>query len=148
MAKSFRFTRLASLNDIPTHHYEGYYWLSNASEPAVVESESLDLSEFETDGKPCNPFIVESNLYCSEEGISISVRHSDGCYLISLIEWSGPQECELNVRSFRGHAGFGDRRLRFREAWIKKEDEFCENLPVLVPAVIGFIGFESGERYE
>jgi len=148
MKSKFSITRIESLASIPKLEYEGYYWLSDSPKPKVFDRETVDLSSFETEGNPSNPFVIESNLFCSESKISISVRHIDGAYMIFRIDWATGDECEVSEENYLGHSSFKDKTLSFRQAWLPVKDSYCEGFKVLTPSAIGFTGFSRGDNNE
>ncbi len=137
-----------SLEDIPRLNYEGYYWLSDSSSAVLVDNAPINFSTFEKDGKPKNPFIVEANLYNDDSKKSISVRHIDNGYILTVIDWSEGKEVEVVEKEFIGHSSLKQRRLKFHEAWDRRIDKYCEELHVLTPAGIGFVGFAEGDENE
>ena len=136
--------RLTSLAEVPRCDWTGYVWLSNEAAPRVLQSDAFDLAQFETPDGPTNPFIVEANLYCEATNQSLAIRHVDGAYLLNLVDWSVAADGEIEESTILGHSAFKGRKLTFRQAWIPKPDSACKNMSTLVPAWVGFVGFEEG----
>jgi len=132
------------LFDIPAKaNYDGYLWWSNAQEPNVFQNESLPEWPGETD----NPFIVEGNLADKENQLSYAIRFIDGEYIVNRFDLNELNDTEFIFKSYLPNR-FPDniKKLCFKEFWKPMTDEFCVDMPVLKPAEVVFIGFNSKEK--
>jgi CRISPR type III-associated protein (TIGR04423 family) len=135
-------TNKISLNDIPTNqNYEGYLWKSNADSPQVFHDETLLAWPAKTD----NPFIIEGNLYNRELDISYSIRFIDGVYYVNKFEMKG-SELGFSAKRFLPKRIDGIQHLCYRQYWIPVNDELCEDMEVLKPAMNVFVGFNYKEK--
>lgn len=123
-----------------SREYIGYLWLSNSAEPiAHIKPGIFDGSLF---GRR-NPFVAEGQLYDSEADTSISIRYTDGKYLIVRFENARGQDgdpmCEdVGYCSVRMELG---PKLLFRRRWKLEADSNC--LGMEAPSIDRevFIGF-------
>lgn len=119
---------------------EGYLWWSDQQQPEVYHQEALDKCLDETK----NPFVVEGQLYDTNEKKSYSIKYVDGKYLINIYkvedkDISNPDnetKCYLSNR-------MGDRWLKFLRYWEPKEDPNCEGMKVLKLTKNVFVGFKE-----
>ena len=118
--------------------YEGYMWYSDAKEPQIYDQEEKDWVIKEDE----NPFIVEGQLYDTENMKSISIKFVDGEYLVQThdIDSLDFNRANVDIKVFQSNRMNG-RKLRFLQYWNEKEDELCENMKVLVPSKRVFAGF-------
>jgi len=126
--------------------YIGYLWLSNCKTPEEYHSPS-DISEFMKDiADNKNPFIIEGQLYSNEAKKSYSVKYIDGEHIVleyDLIEipdnWDDLKKDDL--KKFIPNR-LSASKIVFMQYWEPQEDEFCQNMKVLKPAALVFLGFE------
>ena len=124
------------LSEIKNRKYSGYIWMSDAKEPKVLNQEKFDFSNVGV-----NPFIIESLLYCEEEKISLTIRHT-GKYHINEIDLNDlPDGAELEDVEYLPHRLKGVDKVCFKQLWIPEEDENCEGWPVLKMKALVFTGF-------
>lgn len=125
-----------------TANYDGYLWWSNAQEPTVFKNESLPEWPGETD----NPFIVEGNLFDPEDQLSYSIKFVDGEYIVNVFDLNEIKDADFIFKSYLPNR-FPTviNKLCFKEFWKPVPDEFCEDMPVLKPAEVVFIGFNCKE---
>ena len=141
--------------------YQGYLWYSNQKEPEVFNNITFEKSEkdaiekgqkiiiekeLEKEISVSNPFIVEGHLYDGEN--SISIKYIDGQYIIMKYKLGSSDEKNPNVeiKEFLPNRMEGVGKLRFLEYWKPQEDSFCENMKVLQPAELVFVGFKNKEE--
>ncbi len=131
------------MNNINKGIYEGYYWMSNEKKPIT-----LDKEPFEQSLNPAeNPFVVEAQLFDSNQLLSYSIRFVDGEYLVkefTLLESElnpDTNDIERYIPQRIEAAG-----LNFLQRWKEEPDEYCENMLVLKPAEMIFIGFNHKEE--
>ena len=118
-------------------NYEGYVWMSNNNKPDIIDG------EYENELNPsANPFIIEAQLFNGTS--SYSVRYVDGRYHVLCYEVNPEDLLDNDVisRTFQSHRMEG-KILSFLEYWKEENDELCMDMPVLVPAVMVFIGFDK-----
>lgn len=136
------------LQEIPNSKFEGYYWLSNSDTPVVLNGESANFAEYETS----NPFIQEA--YFTDGTTSYSIKHFDG---------KGHVVSESNCANFAEKSehqyladpaiiragkekGLDVSKLSFIQEWKDEKDELCDDMNVLKPAKIAFIGFDKNKE--
>lgn len=129
---------------IQNKHWIGYIWMSDAPLNHIfLEPSSLPVWENMNNEQN---FLWEANLYCKDEW-SLSIKQTNEQWIVSLISWKESKEKQEEEIEFLDHKYVGSgpllsQKLLFKEAWIAREDEFCENKEVLQPAWIAFTGFE------
>jgi CRISPR type III-associated protein (TIGR04423 family) len=135
-----------------TASYQGYIWLSDASKPIVLNNEKIEkvlVDNKEIDLTPffennINPFIIEGQLFDEKNKRSFSIKNVDGEMIV--VEYD---ESDLKVdrdsKSYEfvpnSRMGLGDRKLKFLQKWEAEQNADCENMNVLVPAGLVFLGF-------
>ena len=126
-----------TLQDIPSDvPFEGYYWYSNAQKPQLITDEPIQPGWFTE-----LPFVIEANFYSKEQHLSIQVRCVDGQYQVARIDLNHADAGLTDKpKKYRGH-DLGGRDFLVVEAWQPKPDDFCADMPVLVPAWTAFAGF-------
>lgn len=124
---------------ISKSQYEGYLWFSNEKKPLVLDKESFEL-EIPDDA---NPFVVEGFLFDGTK--SISIKYLDGKYHIYEYNINDFADQEFREVVFFSHRMDG-RKLRFRQYMRSVEDELCEEMEVLQPAELVFVGFNNKEE--
>lgn len=136
--------------NIPDIEYVGYYWMSDKTTPEVIgdtaEHPTVKLPEELRnclDAPAMNPFVMEAQLYCPTEKLSIGIKYVDGQYIISRCEETKaiPSDCVTLKRYVANR--MGKRRLLFRQYWEAKPDALCGGMDVLQPAAMAFVGFEK-----
>ncbi len=136
-----------------TRSYEGYFWMSNNPTPMVFTKDKplgIYLQEY---GQPMtqlvyqeNPFIVEGLLFDASDRLSCAIKFVDGQYLIHQ-EKVDPSALSTSVKSYLAQRMPEVEKLKFLQQWIEEKDPLCENMPVLKPARLVFIGFKlSGKN--
>ncbi len=126
------------INEVPRGSYSGYYWLSNAEKPVVVQgSFPEDILEKSL------PFVVEANLWDDGAGHSISIRHNGEKHIIVRYNLNTPQGFEQHQVTFIAHRLPGKGRAKFVELWREETDELCNGINTLKPYGRAFIGFEK-----
>ncbi|MBO5699233.1 MAG: TIGR04423 family type III CRISPR-associated protein [Bacteroidaceae bacterium] len=117
--------------------YEGYLWMSDAQNPQVLEHVDfeLEISDHE------NPFIVEGQLWDKEQARSISIKYVDGKYIYKEYTIKNEGQVMAEVKTFYSNRMDG-KKLKFKQYWREEKNEMCENMLVLQPAELVFVGFE------
>ncbi len=131
----------------------GYYWMSDASDPKVIESNvgnlpvklPLELQEVLEDPKS-NPFVVEAQLFFPKELLSVGIKYVDGNYVVTKKKVAKEDMLEggsemVSLRRYAAHRMPG-KRLLFLQYWEASKDKLCEKMDVLQPKEMAFIGFE------
>ncbi len=124
---------------ISKSQYEGYLWFSNEKKPLVLDKESFEL-EIPDDA---NPFVVEGFLFDGTK--SISIKYLDGKYYTyeyNINDFVGMMYSDVTFFSHR----MDGRKLKFRQYMRSVEDELCEEMEVLQPAELVFVGFNNKEE--
>ncbi len=122
--------------------YVGYIWKSNEKTPKVFNGDIFDESLDNND----NPFIIEGQLYDEERAVSYSIKFVDGEYLINKFEVNSNELGEFVMKTFYANRIKGHKKLCFRQYWRSEKDEFCENMEVLQPKELVFVGFKEEEK--
>ena len=130
--------QLNKISEISNLDYVGYYWLSDSDKPERIQSVQ-ELEKYEKDGEPTNPFILEAALYSEDSNASVSVRHSDGRYLINEFEISKFQTAN---HSYLANASLS-KNINLTELWLEETDENCEDMKVLTKKAVVFTGFKE-----
>lgn len=123
-----------------TDKFQGYIWMSDKSSPRVVSalSEELKLDD------SSNPFIVEAQLFDTQNQISYSVKYVDGKHLCKDYPLAAMGD-EYTDKEFISNRIDGVSKLKFRQYWREEKDELCENMKVLLPSEFVFVGFKTKE---
>jgi CRISPR type III-associated protein (TIGR04423 family) len=124
------------LSEIKNRKYTGYIWMSDEKKP-VFYNEGFDFSDI-----GINPFIIEALLFCKEENISLTIRHT-GKYHINEIDLNDlPEGAELVDIEYLPHRLNGIDKVCFKQLWIPEKDKNCEGWPVLKMKALVFTGFK------
>lgn len=126
------------ITEIPSGNYTGYYWMSDAEKPVLVEHPEAFPNEALSQ---MIPFIVEGNLYDEVKKISIYIRHNGKGHVIYKYNLNNPSGFEMNMVSLIAHRLDGMGRVTFIELWKEEGDPLCENLKTLRPYARVFVGF-------
>ncbi|MBP8090298.1 MAG: TIGR04423 family type III CRISPR-associated protein [Phocaeicola sp.] len=126
------------INEIDlTASYQGYIWLSDASKPIVLDNGKLKDTDKKYFSEGQNPFIIEGQLFDGKN--SFSIKNVDGKMIVVKYEVDTDEEPQNFVPNSR--MGLGDRKLKFLQKWEVEPNADCENMDVLVPAGLVFLGF-------
>ena len=126
--------------------YIGYLWLSNSKTPEEYHNPS-DISKFlENIADDKNPFIIEGQLYSRDAKKSYSIKYVDGKHIVVEYDLSNFPENWADLKK-EDLKKFVPNRLTaskivFLQYWEPQKDEFCQNMEVLQPAALVFLGFE------
>lgn len=131
---------------IDNRKYSGYVWMSDDNIPEKVLHEEDYTIEKEDQA---NPFVIEAQLYCAEERLSISVKHVDGKYIIKEYTNVGPDtanEDDIELKIFKANPKIGG-MLQFLQYWEEKKDDEVlptrEGMVELRPSKLVFVGFKK-----
>ena len=116
--------------------YEGYYWMSDATEPVVLDGQEWPTRLLEQH----NPFVVEAQLVDKRNGKSYSIKYADGKPIILCYDTQSLPDDENII--FEGKR-MGGRLLNFIRRWRPEPDDLCEGMEVLRPAEQIFVGFSN-----
>ena len=124
--------------------YQGYLWYSDQKEPKVINNQEFELEIVDN----TNPFIVEGLLYDGEN--SISIKYVDGEYKVKIynVKKLNSENSHKKEKEFLPNRMKDVEKLRFLEYWKPQEDSLCENMKVLQPAELVFIGFNNENKEE
>ncbi len=121
--------------------YQGYLWYSDQKEPKVIDNKEFELEISDNE----NPFIVEGQLFDGRN--SISIKYVDGKYIVKPYEVKDEDYNSPNtVKEFLPNRMKGVERLYFLEYWKPQKDNLCEDMKVLQPAELVFVGFKNKEE--
>ena len=147
------------MHKIEKAKYEGYIWMSDSKKPTVYTGKTdLELSLNDSD----NPFIIEGNLWNKEKRESIKVAYIDGKYrirhtIVSEDAYKGIDDSAIMAsndaaqmvattkKEYFAHCMPGIEKLCFVQYWEAEEDPMCENMKVLAPTKLVFVGFKKEE---
>lgn len=128
------------------HNYEGYIWYSNKNKPEIIENKN-NIDEF-FKSEQNNPFIIEGQIYDSENKKSYSLKHVNGVLLkgkeYDINEIQNDTSICKRERKFTSHR-MENKTLHFIEVWRKEVDVLCENMNVYKPHELIFTGFNKVE---
>jgi CRISPR type III-associated protein (TIGR04423 family) len=128
------------INEIDlTASYQGYIWLSDASKPIVLDNGKLKDTDKKYFSEGQNPFIIEGQLFDEKNKRSFSIKNVEGRMIVVKYEGDTDEEPQKFVPNSR--MGLGDRKLKFLQKWEAEPNADCENMDVLVPAGLVFLGF-------
>ncbi|MDE5998432.1 MAG: TIGR04423 family type III CRISPR-associated protein [Muribaculaceae bacterium] len=138
-------------NNIPSGKYDGYYWLSDANEPKVLEGSALPSALSNMDASQ-NPFIIEARLFNPATGDSFGINYIDGAYVVRSYKVSeedmkravAKKSDTIVLKRYIANRMPG-KKLKFLQYWREVEDPLCAGMPVLQPAEMVFVGFETIE---
>ena len=119
--------------------YQSYLCDSNQSWPVVLINEEFELDISETE----NPFIVEGQLFDGKT--SISIKYVDGKYLVNKKE---VKSSDFNAKDIELMRFIPNRipcvdKILFLQDWNEQQDAYCEDMYVLQPAELVFVGFDN-----
>lgn len=133
--------KIEKITEIPEAKYQGYIWYSDSDRPEVLTDDEK-YRGFTPDAA-ANPFIIEGNLWDEANSTSISIRYVDGRYYIHRTTLT-PEELK-NDKKYVAHR-IGYKYLRCVQLWESRPDPMCENMEVLEPSKLVFIGFTNDEK--
>lgn len=133
----------AKINNIPAGtSYEGYVWMSDKTTPDVIEG-AMDEVELSPDK---NPFIIESRLFDTTARTSYSVKYVDGEYQAFRYdpdEMLKEKDMEVESKRYLPNRMEDVKALYFLRFWRGVKDSLCEDMEVLQPSELVFVGFQK-----
>ena len=141
--------RTEKIAEIPKAIYVGYIWRSDSDRPEVLTGDK-EYGGFTPDAA-ANPFIIYGNLWDDDNRTSISIRYAEGRYYIHRTvltpeEVKGTTDHSTIKKYLAHHINNGTDKgtyLRFVQLWEPRPDPMCENMEVLEPSKLVFIGFTN-----
>ena len=136
------------METIEINSCQGYLWRSDKDAPEVFTDEKVKREFDDTE----NPFVVEGQLYDTENSMSYSIRYVDGQYLVGRYKVEAADLANKENEICRYLSNRMDNRwLRFLQYWeVKVNDDKEEKnngggkaMPVLELTKTVFIGFEE-----
>lgn len=132
-----------------TKDFQGYIWMSDQTKPEVFDFNNEKLLVLD-DNK--NPFVIEGQLYDKTQKKSYSIKYVDGKYIV--MPYDVTDDEVKNAKSY--YPNRMSKKLLFYQRWeVMKDnegkengDDYCENIPVLEPAGLVFVGFGEQVRKE
>lgn len=135
---------------IENRKYSGYVWMSDEAKPCVIlhdEEYGIEIDE------TANPFIVEAQLYCAAERLSISVKYVDGQYIVreySDVGVDSANDDAIELKQYLGNPRMGKETLNFLQYWEESapvemsngKDLLC-GMRELRPGKFVFVGFKD-----
>lgn len=148
------------MEHIEAAKYVGYLWYSNEKEPKVFDGNEM-VPEINLDEKE-NPFIIEGNLWDRDGRESIMIRYVDGKYIVhsthvneeelngisSSQAYGSKSPTATTRKDYLAHRIGGVKCLSFLQYWQAEADDMCEEMLVLRPSKLVFIGFDKNEEKE
>ena len=109
-----------------------------------------------------NPFIIEGNLWDKDGRESIMIRYVDGKYIVhsthvndeelngisSSQAYESKSPISTTRKDYLAHRIGGVKCLSFLQYWQAEADDMCEEMLVLRPSKLVFIGFDKNEEKE
>ncbi|MDR1371261.1 MAG: TIGR04423 family type III CRISPR-associated protein [Dysgonamonadaceae bacterium] len=130
--------------DIPNDKkYIGYIWMSDSDCPLEFHNPTVLNRELSIDEND-NPFIIEGQLYCKEEGgfeKSYSIKYTDGAYIVTEYDLNEFHRDKASIKFFIPNR-IKASKLKFEQYWKSEPDELCEGMEVFNPGPLVFVGFE------
>lgn len=137
------------MTEIKGNKLEGYLWYSDQDKSTVYNG-TKECFEFDDND---NPFVIEGQLYDTEEKKSYSIKYVDGGYLKKEYpkDFKGKDlsGCEITNKYYQSNRMDG-KVLQFMEIWRPVPDSLCEEsdsgsngMSVLQPAELVFVGFKK-----
>ena len=138
------------INEIDlTASYQGYIWLSDASKPIVLDNGKLEDTDKKYFSEGQNPFIIEGQLFDNTNKCSFSIKNVDGKMIV--VKYEGADlESDRDSRSYEfvpnSRMELGNKKLKFLQKWETQPNDKCNDMGVLVPAGLVFIGFNNIDK--
>lgn len=125
--------------------YDGYLWYSDQKTPEVFEQKAWDESMLDEN---VNPFVIEGQLYDSENLVSYSIKYVDGKYIIKKYQLKSTDfnNVDIDILDFKAHRMGKGTVLEFLQYYREEVDTECEGMKVLVPAEKVFIGLKENKE--
>lgn len=121
---------------LPDSPFKGYYWLSNADKPEMVDG--IFNSELLENGIP---FIVEAALFNKASNISIFIKHNGTTHEIIQYDLNKNESYEYTTITLKTHRLADEKSARFIQVWKEEPDALCVNMKTLKPFAQVFAGF-------
>ncbi len=117
--------------------YDGYYWYSNKQKPEIIKGKTLTKEIFTS-----LPFIIEGNFYNDSKGLSISIAHIDGIYIVQQANIKALPENQITEQDYIAHDLEGVSKIKMLQYWEEGQpDELLADMTTLIPAWQAFKGF-------
>lgn len=142
-AKQFMTISTMKIIDIPIDNkYDGFLWMSNSKEPIELDREALPASF----GKDCNPFVVEGELWDSDNKRSYSIHQAGNITVCQKFDVNDSDFNDINVddRVYASHR-MKHHGLHFLEYWEPTVSEACLGMKSLEMKKRVFVGFKDKE---
>ena len=123
--------------------YDGYLWYSDQKTPEVFEQKEWDENMLDENA---NPFIIEGQLYDSENLVSYSIKYVDGKYIKNKYQLKSTDFNNvdiIDILDFKAHRMGEGRVLQFLQYYREEVDSLCEGMKVLQPKEKVFVGFKK-----
>lgn len=129
--------RIGTVAEIPNGNYQGYYWLSNAETPVMINGK-IDSTQIKI-----NPFIIEGMLWDEKAKKSIMITHT-GSYQIFEYDLN-EIEGEMVEKEYMAHRLNGVSKVCFKQLWQAEKDANCAgaDMKVLKMKAQIFVGFKN-----
>ena len=148
---------MKKIESIPSGSYVGYYWMSDAVDPVVVQNtDSSTAARINSilSSENANPFVIEGQLYDEKSKISVSIKYVDGHYILNrydveenIEDVDQRKQSSIVLKRYVANRMPG-LKLRFLQYWREQPDPLCCGMPVLQPAEKVFVGFEPLKESE
>lgn len=122
--------------------YDGYLWYSDQKTPEVFEQKEWNESMLDENA---NPFVIEGQLYDSENLVSYSIKYVDGKYIKNKYQLKSTDfnNVDVDILDFKAHRMGEGRVLQFLQYYREEIDSLCEGMKVLQPKEKVFVGFKK-----
>jgi hypothetical protein len=130
--------------------YQGYLWWNDKPSPNAINKKMVDVFNPEALKRKNGTYVVEGLLWIEEKQVSYTIRHIDGHHVIIKTELE-KKKSDLRCESSYYYSGKLskdgveqiDVKLHFVQFWEEEVDPLCENMKVLRPGKLVFVGFEN-----
>lgn len=122
--------------------YDGYLWYSDQKTPEVFEQKEWNENMLDEN---VNPFVIEGQLYDSDNLVSYSIKYVDGKYIIKKYQLKSTDfnNVDIDILDFKAHRMGEGRVLQFLQYYREEVDPLCEGMKVLQPKEKVFVGFKK-----
>ena len=119
--------------------YDGYFWYSNKQKPEIIKEKTFTKEIFTS-----LPFIIEGNFYNDSTGLSISIAHLDGNYIVCQVNLKDFPENQITEQVYIAHDLNGISEIKMLQYWEEGQpDELLAGMTTLIPAWQAFKGFKK-----
>jgi CRISPR type III-associated protein (TIGR04423 family) len=117
--------------------FDGYYWYSNKKKPEIILRTFISKEIFTS-----LPFIIEGNLFCSENELSINIKHIDGEYQVYQVILKDLPIDQISEQDYITHDLDQIGKMTLLQHWEETlPDPLLAGMTTLIPTWQAFKGF-------